>query len=83
MTIERAIKEIRKFERCHYEKPNGDADLKVYEALRIAIDCMKTILMISKYEPELEWDDDMYVIGRNSMLNDIQEDIKDIWSEVE
>ena len=38
MTNEEAKKEIKKFERCHYEKPNGDADLRVYEALAIAVE---------------------------------------------
>ena len=37
MTNEKAIKEMLKFQRCHYEKPNGDADLDVYEALTMAV----------------------------------------------
>lgn len=50
MTYEEAIKEIRKFERCHYEKPNGDADLKVYEAVEKAIEAIEKQIPKKKHK---------------------------------
>ena len=40
MTNEEAKREIKKLEKCHYEKPNGDSDLRVYEALAIAVEAI-------------------------------------------
>lgn len=60
MKRKEAIKELRKFEKGHFEKSNGDTDVKVYEALSMAIEALenaaeykKVVLINNKGE---EWE---------------------------
>lgn len=48
MTYGDAIRELRKFERCHHEKPNGDINFDTYDAISLAIKSLKKISEIEE-----------------------------------